>query len=532
MFLWRENRGIVRRASRNQRQTKYHIAEDGTPTGVMFSDNKDGFFNMVKDAIDKRDNQAHKVRVIVYNLADKKVVEGYGVPSKNIKVMTDLGLSPQGQTIEEVYIYMPDTGGIGELESTIFPGRIGMPAFYYNRYMGTAVGRAKQFLNIFTGQTSSWSYDHKSEPVAKASLVPQYLDDTTNHEKAKERLKKTYVEVANNNPLYGNAAQRQKARNAKSPTTTTSMEKQQQETIKMAEEKVRQEQKAKQEAKAVVADDLKQIDGITLFIETQLNKLGIRTFEDLMNAEVDFIASELGIKESSAEAIIYRAKVKYDVQQAAKGQQQSDDQGKPEEQGNSDQGLDQDAKNNTTKSEPTKEQKEDDGVNEEANRIAKANALIHAHFNSLPLTIDGKTVDKLIGLTLKVRDVLGDNIVFYDAELESKSGTLYIASGFVSKDGSLVHSKITEVEIYTEPEGANTKFEDPAGEYGVNKDTDGGGVKHDPELQVRFKKDSAGNATTMIDNVVYNGIMYQSGMKLNIKIADKDVRGNVREENG
>jgi hypothetical protein len=192
---------------------KYYVAPDGKQEGVRLFDQEDEFFGNLKQRMAADEG----VVLIVYNEDDvATVLEKLGEEQSSklkerIFIMKDIKKTPQGRSWNEVYVYMPAEGGIGTLKDEVGES---YEAAYYNRYMGTAVGRARKFVGLYTGDGR---LKHEgSKPVTDPRDIPKFAEDKddlyTAKKKALHDLVKSAAEVG---PLSKTEQRVQETKNQK-----------------------------------------------------------------------------------------------------------------------------------------------------------------------------------------------------------------------------------------------------------------------------------------------------------------------------
>jgi hypothetical protein len=138
-------RGSIGSTPSLNQETNYYMGDDGWAGAKRYN----SFEDMNKDAL-KRVNKSEegKAVLIVFDEIEKDSAQAAGYNPNRIKTIAQLDNSPQGKEYDEVFVFIPqgeDEGPMkryGSAENSNF-GRDAL-----NRYMLTAVSRAKNFLGI------------------------------------------------------------------------------------------------------------------------------------------------------------------------------------------------------------------------------------------------------------------------------------------------------------------------------------------------------------------------------------------------
>lgn len=149
--------------------------DNGVLKGVKLNNDQTSFMNEAMKAVNDENGY-----IIVYNEKQyDSIVHELPIDKHNrVFYMTNKNKSPQGRTLDgEVYVYMP----YEELsrEENEFKNN----PKYYNRYMLTAVGRAKTFVSVYTGDGLN---NETSELVDVKELSVFETDDLSTANRMKE----------------------------------------------------------------------------------------------------------------------------------------------------------------------------------------------------------------------------------------------------------------------------------------------------------------------------------------------------------
>jgi hypothetical protein len=150
---------IFRRETAKQGKAKIPVIErtfsyfsnENERKGVRLEDNEDAFFEEAK-----RVNSVDNAFLVVLTNADKVKAESKGINSDKIKVMTDIDNTPQGMTIDEVYVYVPVSYFSDKNEKDAAGNYTKIKNNIFTKYMGMAVGRGKDFVMMYSN-----GYTHK-----------------------------------------------------------------------------------------------------------------------------------------------------------------------------------------------------------------------------------------------------------------------------------------------------------------------------------------------------------------------------------
>lgn len=175
------------------KQMKYTVMPDGSRRGVQLEDNKESFF-----AAAKRVNDEPDAFLIVLSEEDAKDAHtNYGIDMDKIKVVTSEDKTPQGMTISEVFVYIPQTKLVKN-GGTIDKNNV--PINAYNKYMGLAVGRGKNYVMMYSA-----GYDTQGSVAAEPGELdmfdnnPQRALDKIAELRA--RMKEVSVELSKTKPM-------------------------------------------------------------------------------------------------------------------------------------------------------------------------------------------------------------------------------------------------------------------------------------------------------------------------------------------
>ena len=160
--------------------------KNGIKKGVKLNNDKTSFINEAKEAVKNKKGYIITYDQEYYN----QMIDGLPADVHNrVYFLTDKKYSPQGLTLEgEVYVYLPYD------EMTQKESVFKTNPKYYNRYALTAVGRAKTFVSLFTGN----GLGNESSNLVDEDKLVQFEDNNLETATRMKELYDRYSSVSSN----------------------------------------------------------------------------------------------------------------------------------------------------------------------------------------------------------------------------------------------------------------------------------------------------------------------------------------------